>query len=94
MLEHTQFTVFYPFLKSIVNVINHQSSLCTINQLVAPNSQATPHTVCGYKFNHMATKLPTLTPFESPSLKGPPVLLEGWLENKIIRQNTNKEASF
>ena len=51
-------------------------------------------TVRGYKFNHMATKLTTLTAFTSASLKGLPVLLEGLLENKNTNQNTNKEACF
>ena len=51
-------------------------------------------TVCGYKFNHMATKLTTLTAFTSASLKGLPVLLEGLLWNKNTNQNTNKEACF
>ena len=51
-------------------------------------------TVCGYKFNHMATNLTTLAAFRLASLKGQPLLLEGWSENRNIRQNTNKGACF
>ena len=51
-------------------------------------------TVCGYKFNQMATKLTTLRAFKSASLKGLPMVLKGWSENKNTRQRTNKQASF
>ena len=51
-------------------------------------------TVCGYKFNQMATKLTTLTAFRSASLKGRPVLLEGTSENKYLSHYTNKVGCF
>ena len=52
------------------------------------------NTVCGYKFNHMATNLTTLAAFRLALLKGQPLLLEGWSENKNIRQNANIGACF
>ena len=51
-------------------------------------------TVCGYKFNHMATNLTTLAAFPLALLKGQPLLLEGWSENRNIRQNIDKGACF